>query len=135
MKANETGGSYQIELEGAKRECVYLQSPCMAITVLSLDCLHFFDVWDVTCSFIKAMLKLGKEKGCGQISDWLKGAQNHLYMCATSTRLGFGELIMAKWKSFMRHVANKHDDHPSLFKQCDHEKEIERRRWIKIGIL
>ena len=40
---------------------------------------------------------------------------------------------MAKWKSFMRHVANKHEDHPSLFKQCAHEKEIESRRWIKIN--
>lgn len=100
----------------------------MAIKVLSLDCLHVFDVWDVACSFIKAMLKLGKEKGCDQISDWLKGAQNHLYACATSTRLGFGELIMAKWKSFMRHVANRHEDHPSLFKQCAHEKEIESQK-------
>lgn len=36
LKANETGGSYQIELEGAKRECVYIQSACMAIKVLSL---------------------------------------------------------------------------------------------------
>lgn len=75
----------------------------------------------------------GKENGCEWISDWLKGAQNHLYMCATCTRQGLGELTMAKWKSFMRHVANKHEDHPSLFKQCAHEKEIESRRWIKIN--
>lgn len=46
---------------------------------------------------------------------------------------GFEELILAKWKSFMRHVSNKHDDHPdTLFPKCAHE-ELEPRVWIKIG--
>ena len=98
-----------------------------------VDCLHFFDVWHIAFWIIKAILEMGKENGCERISDWLKGAQNHLYMCATCTGQGLGELTMAKWKSFMRHVANKHEDHPSLFKQCAHEKEIESRRWIKIN--
>lgn len=81
------------------------------------------------------MIKLGKEKGYERIADWVKGARNHLYWCATSTKQGFGEMIVTKWKSFMEHVANKHDNHPnSLFKKCAHG-DNENRRWIRIGIL
>ena len=50
-----------------------------------------------------------------------------------STVMGFGELIVAKWKSIMRHVDNKHSEHPDpLFPKCAHN-EIEPRQWIKIG--
>ena len=81
----------------------------------------------------KAMIKLSKEKGCEKIGDWVKGVRNHLYWCGTSTKQGFQELIAAKWQSFMQHVANKHDGHPTpIFKKCAHE-EIGSRRWIKIG--
>lgn len=80
------------------------------------------------------MTKLGKEKGCEKIADWVKGARNHLYWCATSTKQGFEELIAAKWMSFMQHVANKHNNHEfSLFNKCAHDDQIENRRWIKIG--
>lgn len=42
-------------------------------------------------------------------------------------------MITAKWKSFMAHVANKHENHPStLFKKCAHN-EIDNLRWIRIG--
>ena len=138
-----------MELEGAKRAFAYLQSVGVAIKVFISDqhrgiakwvrdcqvgCSHSFDVWHVARSISKAMLKLGKEKGCECISDWVKGARNHLYWCATSTRQGFEELIAAKWKSFMWHVANKHENHSSqLYQKCAHESEIENRRWIKIG--
>ena len=36
----------------------------------------------------------------------MKGVRNHLYWCATSTKQGFESLILAKWKSFICHVAN-----------------------------
>ena len=81
------------------------------------------------------MIKLGKEKGCERLADWVKGARNHLYWCATSTKQGFGEMIVAKWKSFMEQVANKHDNHPNnLFKKCAHG-DIENRKWIRTGVL
>ena len=45
-------------------------------------------------------------------------------------------MILAKWSSFMRHVANKHDGHPDpLFVKCAHDDELEPRVWIKIGKL
>lgn len=139
-----------MELEGVKRAFSYLQSAGISIKVFISDrhrgiakwirecqthCSHYFDIWHVARSITKAMIKLGKEKGCEKIIDWVKGARNHLYWCATSTAAGFGELIGAKWNSFMQRVANKHDNHSSpLYKKCAHGDQIENRRWIKIGI-
>ena len=75
-----------------------------------------------------------REKECEKIRDRVKGARNHLYWCATSTKEGFQELIAAKWKSFMQHVANNHDNHTSpLFAKCAHDDQIEDRQWIKTG--
>ncbi|XP_068711881.1 uncharacterized protein [Montipora foliosa] len=149
LQANETGGSSPMELEGAKRAFSFLQSAGLAVKVFISDrhrgiakwirecqagCAHYFDIWHVARSISKAMIKLGKEKGCEKIADWVKGARNHLYWGVTSSRQGFEELVTAKWKSFMQHVANKHDNHPSpLFKKCAHDEEIENRKWIRIG--
>ena len=53
-----------------------------------------------------------------------------------STDMGFGQLIVAKWKSIVRHVSNKHGDHPDkLFPKCAHDGNLEPRQWIKIGII
>ena len=93
----------------------------------------FFVIWHVAKAISKKMLKASQEQGCEPIKEWMKAVRNHLYWCATSTRPGFQELIIAKWKSFMYHVANKHEGLPSpLFPKCAHE-ELEPRKWIKIG--
>ena len=42
------------------------------------------------------MLKLGKEKGCEEVTDLIKGVHSHLYWCATSTKQGFEDMIAAK---------------------------------------
>lgn len=94
---------------------------------------HYFDIWHVARSITKKLLKASKEKGCEVISSWIKGIRKHLYWCATSTKTGFGVLIVAKWESFLRHVSNKHDDHPNpLYKKCNHGV-LEPRKWIKVG--
>lgn len=94
---------------------------------------HYFDIWHIARSITKKLLSASKEKGCEIIKDWMKGIRRHVYWCATSTKDGFEALILAKWTSFMRHVANKHSDHPDpLYKQC-HHGDLEPRKWIKIG--
>ena len=94
---------------------------------------HYHDLWHVSKSITKQLLKASKEKGNEPITAWIKGIKKHLYWCATSTKQGFGELILAKWKSFARHVTDKHSDHPDLlFKECAHA-EIEPRDWIYKG--
>lgn len=147
-QANETGGSQQTELEGAKRCFSYLQQLGLSIAIFVSDrhrgiakwiretcvnTIHYYDIWHVARSITKKLLSASKEKGCERIKYWLKGIRRHLYWCATSTKAGFQSLIIAKWTSFMRHVADKHMDHPDpLYKQCNHG-ELERRKWIKIG--
>ncbi|XP_028405222.1 uncharacterized protein LOC114527724 [Dendronephthya gigantea] len=79
------------------------------------------------------MLAASKTKGCEKIKDWTKGVCNHIYWCSTDTAESFKSLILAKWKSLMQHIANKHEDHPDhLFPKCAHG-EIEKRKWIKVG--
>ena len=96
---------------------------------------HYYDIWHVARSVTKKLLAASKEKGCEIIKEWSKGIRRHLYWSATSTKLGFSNLILAKWKSFLRHVANKHANHPDpLYHKCNHE-ELPPRKWIKIGEL
>lgn len=81
------------------------------------------------------MLAASKEKDCAKIGGWTKAVRNHVYWCSTSTVKGFGNMILAKWKSFMRHVANKHDYRSdNLFPKCAHDELVCERKWIKVGM-
>ena len=94
---------------------------------------HFHDLWHIVKGVSKKVLQASKEKGNEKIQGWLKGIRNHLYWSALSTKQGFGDLIVAKWKSIMRHIANKPANHPDpLFRTCAHG-ELERRDYLKIG--
>ena len=137
-----------MELEGAKRCFNFLQRMGLTVAAFVSDrhrgiakwirefqpqTSHFFDIWHVARSINKKLLKASNEKGCEIIKEWMKGVRNHLYWCVTTTVQGFQNLILAKWKSFMRHLSNKHKDHPdALFRECAHD-EIAPRKWIKIG--
>ena len=137
-----------MELEGAKRSFAFLKAKGLPINRFvsdrhtgiakwirecQRDTKHFYDIWHVARSVTKKMLKVGKEKDCEIILSWIKGVRNHLYWCATSTKEGFGDMIFAKWYSFLKHVANKHDHSSNLFKKCAHEELEEPRHWIKNG--
>ena len=150
LKANETGDSSPMELEGCKRAFSFLESVGLPISIFISDrhrgiakwvreqcpnTAQFFDIWHVARSIGENFfLKISKEKGCELIHCWMKGIRTHLYWCATSTKRGFEEMILANWKSFIRHVANKHTGHSdALFKKCAHGK-LNQRKWIKIGM-
>ena len=95
---------------------------------------HFYDIWHVARSITKKLLKAGKENGCEILLHWIKGIRNHLYWCATSTKEGFEDMILAKWRSFKNHIANRHEGHASnLFPKCAHAELETPREWIKIG--
>ena len=146
QQANQTGNSNAMELEGAKRCFLFLQSVGLSVITFVSDrhrgiakwlktsqpqTTHYFDIWHVARSINKKLLKASQEKGCEVIKDWMRGVKNHLYWCVTSTLDGFEKLILAKWKSFLGHIRNKHTGHPdSDFEACAHE-EIAPRRWIK----
>ena len=149
LQANQTGNSNSMELEGAKLCFDFLLTIAgLTIPVFVSDrhrgvakwlrethptIEHFFDQWHIAKSIVKKMVAASKEKGCERIGKWTKAVRNHIYWCSTSSIKGFSNLTLAKWKSFMRHVANKHDHHlDPLFPKCAHE-ELENRKWIKVG--
>ena len=95
---------------------------------------HFYDLWHVCKGISKKIRTVGQEKGNEILLRWMKAIKKHLYWSATSTQQGFGNLIVAKWTSLIRHVADKHDNHPNgLYKECAHD-ELEARDWIYVGM-
>lgn len=150
-QANQVKSSSDMELKGAQDSFAFLKAAGLAIAVFISDrhrsiakwireqepqTEHFFDIWHVAKSVTKKLLQVGKESGCELLVKWQKAIKNHLHWCATSTKLGFGVLILAKWKSIIRqYVCNKHNHHPDpLFKQCVHGV-LSRRYWLKKGEL
>ena len=74
------------------------------------DVQHYNDIWHVCKSLTKKLLKASKEKGNESILLWMQPIRKHLYWCARSTKQGFGELILSKWKSL--EVSEKQYGHP-----------------------
>ena len=77
---------------------------------------------------------MSKLKGFDILKEWIQPCVNHLHWSATTTFSGDGNLILAKFKSFLGHIVNKHDglDDP-LFSQCAHSEDIAQRKWLKEG--
>lgn len=95
----------------------------------------FFDTWHIAKGIAKKMLAASKKNGGKTIGKWITGVRNHIYWCSTSTVEGFEHLILAKWKSILKHISNKHDNNPdSLFSKCVHDELGERRKYIKVGM-
>ena len=148
FQANETGSSQAMELEGAKRSFNFLTNSAVTIRTFISDrhrgiakwlkaayplVQHFYDIWHVSKSITKKLAKLRKEKGYETVLEWIKPIRNHLYWCACSTKPGYEKLILAKWKSYSRHISNIHVNHPDpLFEKCVHE-ELTKRKWIRMG--
>ena len=138
-----------MELEGAKRCFLFLQNVGLSVITFVSDrhrgiakwlktsqpqTTHYFDIWHVARSINKKLLKASQERGCEAIKDWMRGVRNHLYWCVAFTLNGFEKMILAKWKSFLGHIRNKHTGHADKeFEDCAHE-DIAPRRWIKIGM-
>ena len=111
-----------MELDGAKQCFDYLQKKGVKVSVFisdrhksiakwirenEPDVQHYNDIWHVAKSVTKRISQASREKGNESLKLWIKAIRNHLYWCARSTKQGFGELTVAKWKSLVRHIANK----------------------------
>ena len=133
----ETDGAkqcFKLILDAGLKIAVFISNRHKAIAKWNRDfqkgTLHLYDIWHVCKSIQRDILKASKEKGCEILKDWSKAIKNHLYSCATSTMQGFGVLIVAKRTSIVRHVSNKHSNHPNpLYKKCEHGDQ-EPRDWI-----
>ena len=79
--------------------------------------------------------KLSKEKGCKELADWTKPCENHLYWSAATTFSGNGQVIRAKFKTFLSHIINKHSSlSDPLFNKCGHGEIRPSWRWLHAGM-
>lgn len=148
QQANQTGSSNSMELAGAKLCFKYLKDSGLQISSFISDrhrgigkwiresqteTQHFHDLWHIVKGMSKKVIKISKEKGNEKLQVWLKAIRSHLYWCVLSSKQGYGDIILAKWKSVVRHISNKHVDHPDpLYANCAHGP-LEPRDWIKPG--
>ena len=89
--------------------------------------------WRNSQSTDKNIFKL---KGCEALVDWIKPCEKHFYWSATSTTNDDGNVIWAKFKSFLSHIHHKHSDlDEPLFNKCAHETTIPQWKWLLKGIL
>lgn len=80
----------------------------------------------------KELNKISKLKGCEDLAGWIKPCINHLYWSALSTYDGNGRVIVAKFKSFLSHMTNKHDNlEDPVFNKCAHDENITYKQWFK----
>ena len=82
----------------------------------------------------KVLSKLCKEKGSEWIAEWVMPCENHLFWSATTAFSGNGQVIWAKFRSFMSHIINKYSGLSGpLFNSCFHGV-IQPRKWLKAGM-
>lgn len=78
----------------------------------------------------KVLTKIGKESYCEDVNLWIRACENHLSWSATSTSSGDGNVILAKFLSFLGHILDKHKNlNDPLFNKCAHG-EIQPRQWL-----
>lgn len=83
----------------------------------------------------KVLTKIAKVSGCEGIAEWIKPCTNHLFWSARTTHDGNGEVIWAKFSSFLSHVVDEHEELENpLFNRCAHMDIIQPRKWLDKGI-
>ena len=84
----------------------------------------------------KDVLKIAKLKDGEPIAEWVTPCLNHLHWSAVTTPSGDGDVIWAKFKSFLWHVRDIHCDFDNpLFNKCHHREIIPIRTWLEEGKL
>ncbi|XP_063066590.1 uncharacterized protein LOC134458292 [Engraulis encrasicolus] len=146
VQSNEVGGSHNMEKEGLTRGLQLLESKGVAVDYIVTDrhpqiqkflrdrkITHYYDVWHLEKGLSKKVAKAAKEKDCEVVKKWQRGISNHVYWCATSSSSGPEKL--AKWKSVMNHMQNKHEHDNPIFPKCLHpdRNSTDRKKWFKPG--
>lgn len=74
---------------------------------------------------------LGLSKTFPLVGRWMKSIRSHLYWCALSSD-GNAEVMVAKWKSMVNHIANVHEHDDVEFPTCAHGKI--HKEWFNQGM-
>ena len=72
---------------------------------------------------------------CERLKEWIDTIINHLFWCVVSSPSNCPQLVLAKWKSMLDHLQNRHTGHEdSLFRSCAHEPlqcRDAKKKWIQ----
>ncbi|XP_042142164.1 uncharacterized protein LOC115323759 [Ixodes scapularis] len=146
VQSNEVKSSNHMETEGLKRSFDYLQGwgffPDVLVTdrhfgvsALMKDSYpntkHRFDAWHIAKGIGSKLATAGKTKRNSILNNWVKTVRAHVYWCAQTSNDN-GAMVLAKWKSLMRHVLDVHQHPDPMYPACTHAS-IEDRWWLLEG--
>ena len=98
------------------------------------DC-QSYDVFHIV-EVTKVLTKIAKVSGCEATAEWIKPCTSHLFWSARTTHDGNGEVIWAKFSSFLSHIVDEHKNLENpLFNKCAHMDIIQPRKWLDKGII
>ena len=82
---------------------------------------HQFDIWHVSKSIKKKLLKAAKRRDCGKLNGWIKSIINHFWWCCATCDKNV-DTLRGKWKSLLHHIRDVHswEDEAGLPKSCPH---------------
>ena len=84
----------------------------------------------------KDLNNIARQKDCELLKYLVQPCVNHLHWSVISTPSRNGNVIMAKFNSFLGHIADEHEGHPDpLFDRCAHDNDIPDRTWLEKGII
>ena len=149
VQVSETGSSSKMEVEGFRRCMEFLLNKGFVIEVLATDrhvqirsmmskqfpgTEHQFDVWHLSNSVRKKLLKKSKYKGTEELGPWIKAICNHLWWCASHCE-GNKVWLEESWCSIVNHVANQHTFDGDLVTRCAHgvlsNEQQRKKKWLK----
>ena len=149
VQVTETGTSVGMEKEGLQRCLTTVQERLnLKIATLATDrhiqiaaflkaaypsINHQFDVWHLSKSVRKKLVKAGSKRGHDTLLLWIQSISNHLWWSAKTCNSD-PDLLVAKWTSIVHHIVNVHEWHSDHFSLCAHgpiDDTNGRRKWLK----
>ncbi|KAG0430920.1 hypothetical protein HPB47_022249 [Ixodes persulcatus] len=132
VKSTEVSSSNQMEKEGLVRAFTSLQKLGVEVGTIVTDrhrevnaylrinhpdVQHRFDAWHFAKGIKKKIDAVSRTKAHEVLRKWKSTIIRHLYWCARTSN-GDGDLVLAKWKSIMRHVIDVHIHQDPLHPAC-----------------
>ena len=79
----------------------------------------------------KKLTKLSKLRGCEIITEWIRACINHFHWCVSTTKPGQENVIWAKFRSYLTHITDVHEDASNpIFNKCGHGEIDQPRNWF-----
>ena len=97
------------------------------------DIKHQFDVWHVSKSIKKKLVKVSRKNDTCDLQAWIKAIINHFWWCCASCE-GNVLNLREKWLSILSHITNKHSwEGNAVYKKCEHIRLVRKINGLRNG--